>query len=93
MCVCVCVCVCVYASHLCIDEADYGIGKEAYHRCKLWVTILDNSKIETASRCWDRIKPCMRWRKRLGNKYMRSVGFESDSLRSNVDSTIYFLCG
>lgn len=68
----------------------FGGGEEAgghnhKKRCKV--------SIETASRCWDRIKPCMRWRKRLGNKYMRSVGFESDSLRSNVDSTIYFLCG
>lgn len=77
---------------MCIDEADYGIGKKAYHGCKLWVIILANVKIITAPSCWDGGKKCTLVVGQLGNKCVRTVGFESDSLRSNVDSIFYSLC-
>lgn len=92
-----CVCIFIFfssvwvASQLCIDEVDFGIGKKAYHGCKLWVIILANVKITTAPSCWDGEKQGMLVGAELGNKCARSVGFESDCLRSNVDSIIYWL--
>lgn len=51
-----CVCMFIGFSGVCVhplgfDKADCGIGKQVYHGCKLWITILANVKIVTAPIC------------------------------------------